>query len=780
MTDGFMPHGFCLRWDSPLLFVFILGNLGVAIAYFTIPIALRKFIGKRADLPYTYMFKLFAAFILSCGVTHLIKIWTLYQPVYWIEAVADLLTAAVSLLTAFLLIPIIPKALALRGPKELEDLNRELFALNSKLKNSEEELQVKVDKRTAELDLALEHARQSEEQFRNLVDGMPQLAWAAEPDGSISYYNRGWYEYTGTTFDQMHGWGWDKVHDPKILPLVVEQWQHSLDSGTPFEMEFPLRRWDGQFRWFLTRVNPSVDKNGKIIRWIGINTDIDDQKQSAEVLERRVEERTRALRETNDRLAESESKFRAIFDQTFELIGLLSSDGVVLEINKTGLEFQDLSKGDVCGKLFWETAYWEHSSELKNRMKEAVLAASKGDFVRMENSHVTPSGIAIIDFSIKPVFNDVGEVTFLIPEGRDVTEMKMAVKSIKEQAELLELTHDAIVVRSTDGLIQFWNHGAEEMYGFSKEEAIGKISHHLLKTIFPESLVQIESELDEQGRWAGELIQTTKSQEQVTVASRWVTKSVADTGQKQVLEISNDITLKKAAERRINEFVSTVSHELRTPLTSINGALRLMKGGVVGDFSVDANEVIDVACGEAQRLIRLVNDMLDLKKIEEGALDLNVSGVKPTSLVALAFDAVRNLAKEQSIELRSELQIDPILMLDQDRIIQVLVNLLSNAIKFSPVGSSIEVKVVQKSPNMLCFSVCDHGQGMVKEDLPKLFARFQQLDSSNARAKGGTGLGLAISKAIVEQHGGTIGDESELGQGSTFWFEVPMNTAMVT
>jgi signal transduction histidine kinase len=125
-TDGFMPHGYCLRWDGPLLFAFIVGNLGIALAYFLIPLCLRFFIGERKDLPYGYMFKLFAAFILSCGLTHIAKVVTLYQPVYWVEAGLDLWTALVSLVTAACLFPLIPRALSLRSPKELEEANSSL------------------------------------------------------------------------------------------------------------------------------------------------------------------------------------------------------------------------------------------------------------------------------------------------------------------------------------------------------------------------------------------------------------------------------------------------------------------------------------------------------------------------------------------------------------------------------------------------------------------------------------------------------------------------------
>lgn len=122
--------------------------------------------------------------------------------------------------------------------------------------------------------------------LRSLFEVMPQLGWTARPDGFIDFYNRGWYEYTGTTFEQMQGWGWERVHDPEILPAVVERWRQSLETGTPFEMEFPLRRYDGVFRWFLTRVNPLRDSAGEIVRWVGINTDVDDRRRHARTLER--------------------------------------------------------------------------------------------------------------------------------------------------------------------------------------------------------------------------------------------------------------------------------------------------------------------------------------------------------------------------------------------------------------------------------------------------------------------------------------------------------------
>jgi PAS domain S-box-containing protein len=162
-----------------------------------------------------------------------------------------------------------------------------------------------------------ERARQaSEQQLRLLVDGLPELAWTARPDGFIDFYNARWYEYTGTTFEQMQGWGWRTVHDPALLESVTERWTHSLATGEPFEMEFPLRGRDGAFRWFLTRVRPLRDPGGRIVRWFGMNTDIHEQREArkrTEALLAEVAQQARSMEEaiTSMRSAQETAERRA-------------------------------------------------------------------------------------------------------------------------------------------------------------------------------------------------------------------------------------------------------------------------------------------------------------------------------------------------------------------------------------------------------------------------------------------------------------------------------------
>ncbi len=158
-------------------------------------------------------------------------------------------------------------------------------------------------------------AERSEQRFRQMFDAMPQLGWTARPDGYIDFYNRGWYDYTGATPAQMAGWGWKSVHDPEIVEQVVTEWQSSIDTGLPFEMEFPLRGRDRVFRWFLTRARPVRGPGGKVERWVGVNTDIHDIRAAralaAAVVEqsRETEEAIRALRA---RIAELESAIPGI------------------------------------------------------------------------------------------------------------------------------------------------------------------------------------------------------------------------------------------------------------------------------------------------------------------------------------------------------------------------------------------------------------------------------------------------------------------------------------
>jgi PAS domain S-box-containing protein len=240
-----------------------------------------------------------------------------------------------------------------------------------------------------------------------------------------------------------------------------------------------------------------------------------------------------------------------------------------------------------------------------------------------------------------------------------------------------------------------------------------------------------------------------------------------------------DISERKESEKRISEFYSMVSHELRTPLTSIRGSLGLIEGGKAGEVPPKVLKLVAIGRTESERLIRLINDILDIKKIETGHFELDPESFDPEKLVMKTIDGISGMALDSGVKLESSISTKQHLYGDFDRIVQVLTNLISNAIKYSPKGKSVMIRVDDSADDsaefMLRVSVTDQGPGIPEHKIHKLFGMFQQLDSSDSRKKGGTGLGLAISKSIVQQHGGTIGVESNVGEGSCFWFEIPVD-----
>jgi signal transduction histidine kinase len=236
--------------------------------------------------------------------------------------------------------------------------------------------------------------------------------------------------------------------------------------------------------------------------------------------------------------------------------------------------------------------------------------------------------------------------------------------------------------------------------------------------------------------------------------------------------VYRDVSERHQIDQLKSEFVATVSHELRTPLTSIRGALGLMENGLAGALPPQANEFIHIARTNTDRLIRLINDILDLEKIEAGRMELLLAPLSPGAIAAEALRAVDNLAHEAAVTLTSEAGNVGLVLGDSDRLVQVLVNLVSNAVKFSPRGEAVLLRIAAGKPGRIRFEVIDRGPGIPVAQQGKLFKRFQQLDGSDSRATSGTGLGLAICRSIVLQHGGEIGAISTPGQGSTFWLEL--------
>lgn len=244
-------------------------------------------------------------------------------------------------------------------------------------------------------------------------------------------------------------------------------------------------------------------------------------------------------------------------------------------------------------------------------------------------------------------------------------------------------------------------------------------------------------------------------------------------GDPKRVTVLRDLSAERELDRMKHEFVSIVSHELRTPLTSIRGSLGLLEGGVSGPLAPKAGELVRIARTNADRLVRLVGDMLDMERIRSGKLELAVEPLDAGELVAAAVQGIEGMAVLHDVRLAMRHRALGAIAGDRDRLLQVLTNLLSNAIKFSPSGATVLVEV-EDVDAAVRFTVEDRGPGIPADRVGRLFERFAQVGTTDSRRAGGTGLGLAISRGIVEQHGGRVGVESEPGVRTRIWMEVPV------
>jgi CheY-like chemotaxis protein/nitrogen-specific signal transduction histidine kinase len=236
--------------------------------------------------------------------------------------------------------------------------------------------------------------------------------------------------------------------------------------------------------------------------------------------------------------------------------------------------------------------------------------------------------------------------------------------------------------------------------------------------------------------------------------------------------ILRDVTDRKQIERMKDEFVSVVSHELRTPLTSIHGSLGMLTSGLLQPDSDQGKRLLQIATDSTERLVRLINDILDIERIESGKVKMERETCNLADLIQSAVNVMQPLAQKAKVNI-SVFSLSVELWADPDRIVQTLTNLLSNAIKFSSPGETVWLESQQQQDEIL-LTVKDQGRGIPPDKLDSIFERFQQVDSSDSRNHDGTGLGLAICKSIVQQHGGRIWVESALGEGSTFYFTLPI------
>jgi PAS domain S-box-containing protein len=349
-------------------------------------------------------------------------------------------------------------------------------------------------------------------------------------------------------------------------------------------------------------------------------------------------------------------------------------------------------------------------------------------------------------------------------------EIRQRTYAERERDQLFELGLDMLCVASFDGYFQQLNPAWERALGWTPEELMAR---PYVDFVHPDDL---EGTFREAQKLAlgGTTIDFENRYRTRHGAYLWLSwRAAAVHEQKLIYAAARDISERKKIEQIKDDFISIVSHELRTPLTSIRGSLGLIVGGVAGELPEKVRALAEVAARNSERLVRLVDDILDVEKIESGTMALLPARVDLMALVEQAVDSNRAYASLYNVGLRIVSAVPGAhAWADADRIQQVLANLLSNAAKHAPRGSTVEIGVLRRDEE-LRISVTDHGKGIPLEFQPHVFEKFAQADTSSTRHKGGTGLGLAISKAIVERHSGRLWFETAQGAGTTFTFAVP-------
>lgn len=650
-----MAHSYCLRLPS-LIRLNAISDALIALAYFMIPVSLVHLVRRRRDLEFAWMFLLFGLFILSCGTTHMLSVWTLWHPIYRFDALIKVITAISSLLTAVLLVRFAPQAIALPSPAQLSSVN-------------------------AQLQSEIGERRRAETEIRDL--------------------NR------------------------QLEQRVVER----------------------------------------------------DAAHSA--LAQKVEEQQQALVHT-------ERDVQFIMDLLPALVAYIDANGYYRRVNRTYQDWFNMPLEEIQGRHLRDmvdSAYFQ-------RVQPYVSAVLSGKAVNFEDQLLYPTGIRNIEVFYTPDCDKEGNVRGFAALLTDISERKRVEYQLQQRADLLDQAMEPLLVWELHGSIEYWNRAAEELYGYTAEEAVGRVSHELLQTAHPVPPAQLEATLERERYWAGELLHRTRDGREIVVESRHRLVMEQPTGRKLVLESNRDITARKrqdaelhqmneTLENRVQErtrqlteaneelqaFSYSVSHDLRAPLRSVDGFGRILlrdyPGKVLDERGIRYIERMGAA---TVRMGQLIEDLLNLSQVSR--IIIKKSQV---DLSAIAQEALTDLSShDRSRSVKVEIQGDAYACADGQLMRIVLENLLGNAWKFTGKTTEPEIKFGCLRSLETVYFVRDNGAGFDMAHADQLFAPFQRLHT--AKEFEGTGIGLAIVQRIIRRHGGRIWAEGKPGSGATFFF----------
>jgi PAS domain S-box-containing protein len=761
--NGFLPHGYCFTWSPGLLWTMVSADALIALSYFSIPLALMSFIRRRRDVAFPAVAALFSAFIFACGLTHVLDIWTIWQPDYALHAATKALTAVVSVTTAVALWPLMPRALRIPSVAQLRSVIQSLEAEVAKRRSAEEHL--------AELQ-------------QNLAVTLASIGagfMATDREGRVTRMN--------SVAEQVLGWTQAQALGQPLLQV--------------FQREHRPPEYEGRNPVELVQERGITIERALHFTAIardGTRTPLEVKAALTRAEDGSVRGVAMVFRDLGPQLraAEQGNRLAAIVESSNDAIVSTTLSGRITTWNRGAEALFGHSAAEAIGQPVQMLMPPAQQQEEARLLTELARGASVPTFDTVRRAR--DGRLLQVSISISPIRDAMGRIVGASKIARDVSAQRRAEAALRESEARLRFTLESAQIGDWDldlatGLIhRSLRHDRCFGYETLQPEWTPAL---FLAHVLPEDRAQIQTEFDvansQRGDWAAEC------------RVRWPDGSVhwirahgrvrCDDGvPTRMLGIVADITASRQAEearltaqrleaenRQIQEanrlktqFLANMSHELRTPLNAIIGFADLLHRGAVKPESPKHHEFLGHIGSSGRHLLQLINDVLDLSKVESGRFEFFPEPVQLPALVREVRDVLATGLQRKRLHFSSEIDERLTgLVLDPARLKQALYNYLSNAIKFTPDEGHIVVRALPEGPRHLRLEVQDSGIGITAADLPRLFTEFQQLDSGYTKQHAGTGLGLALTRRLVQAQGGSVGVRSTPGVGSVFHLVLP-------